>query len=106
MKPSGELHTINYFDTFIEVADDCKVSAGEIPVIRNNKKTLAYLQFECISENPYRFTSVDIIIRVYAEKNALVKSEYTNALQQFFSKGQACFRASPLTKQFSWGVHL
>lgn len=24
---------------------------------------------------------------------------------KFFSKGQACFRASPLTKRYGWGVH-
>ena len=29
----------------------------------------------------------------------------TNARKQFFSKGQPCFRASPLTKQLGWGVH-
>jgi Family of unknown function (DUF6157) len=23
----------------------------------------------------------------------------------FFSKGQACLRASPLVKQYGWGVH-
>ena len=25
--------------------------------------------------------------------------------KDFFSKGQACFRASPLTKRYGWGVH-
>ncbi len=25
--------------------------------------------------------------------------------QIFFSKGQPCFRASPLTKRYGWGVH-
>lgn len=27
------------------------------------------------------------------------------AREQFFSKGQACFRSSPLGKRYGWGVH-
>ena len=27
-------------------------------------------------------------------------------MEQFFSKGQPCFRASTLTKRYGWGVHL
>lgn len=37
--------------------------------------------------------------------NALTKAEYQQAREQFFSKGQPCFRASPMTKTYSFGVH-
>ncbi|ABG58992.1 DUF6157 family protein [Cytophaga hutchinsonii] len=98
-------HTTNYSDTFIEVADDCSVSEGKVPEVKNDKKTIAFRQFEMLSKNPYKYTSDDVLFQVYADKNDLIKSEYEAARKAFFSKGQACFRASPLTKQFGFGVH-
>jgi hypothetical protein len=38
-------------------------------------------------------------------KNDITKAEIKSARAQFFSKGQACFRSSPLTKRYGWGVH-
>ena len=105
MKQQDKLHTTNYFDTFIEVADDCKVLAGQIPALKNDKKTIAYRQFELLSKNPYKFSADDVLFQVYADKNNLTEKEYKTAREQFFSKGQPCFRASPLTKQFGWGLH-
>lgn len=97
-------HTTNYFNTFIQIADDCPISSGEIPPAKESK-TVANLQFEMVSKNPYKFTSDDILFQVYADKNDLTKSEYKEARVKFFSKGQPCFRASPLTKRYGWGVH-
>ncbi len=105
MTPPDKTHTTNYFDTFIEVADDCTVSEAKIPEIKNEKKTVAAMQFEMISKKPYKYTSDDVLFQVYADRNDLTKSAYEAARKQFFSKGQACFRASPLTKQYGFGVH-
>jgi hypothetical protein len=58
-----------------------------------------------ISKNPYKFTSDDVLFQVFAQKNDLTESEYKEAREQFFSKGQPCFRASPLTKRYGWGIH-
>jgi len=100
-----KLHTTNYTNTFIEIADDCPISNGEIPPQKGEAKTVANIQFEMISKNPYIFTSDDILFQVFADKKDLTKSEYKEAREQFFSKGQPCFRASPLTKRYGWGVH-
>ena len=100
MTQQDKQHTTNYFDTFIEVANDCKVLVGQVPVIKNDKKTIASMQFDLVSKHPYKYTSDDIFFQVYADRNDLTKNEYENARQQFFLKGQPCFRASPLTKQF------
>jgi hypothetical protein len=100
-----KIHTTNYIDTFIEVADDCPATNGEIPPIKGDTKTVANIQFEMVSKNPYKFTSDDILFQVFADRNDLTKSEYKEARDQFFSKGQPCFRASPLTKRYGWGVH-
>lgn len=100
-----KVHTTNYIDTFIEVADDCPTHISETPKSKGDNKTIAEMQFELVIKNPYKFTSDDILFQVYADKNDLTESEYKEAREQFFSKGQPCFRASPLTKRFGFGVH-
>lgn len=100
-----KIHTTNYKDTFIEVADDCPTMVGEIPPTKGEAKSVANIQFDILSNNPYKFSSDDILFQVYAERNGLTKNELEKAREQFFSKGQACFRASPLTKRYGWGIH-
>lgn len=98
-------HTTNYTDAFILIADDSPVAWGEVPPVKGNKRTAANIQFEMIRKHPYRYTSDDVIFEVYAQKNDLTKAGYKAARTAFFSKGQACLRASPLTKRYGWGVH-
>ncbi len=100
-----KLHTTNYINTFIKVADDCPVLMGETPPEKGDKKTVANLQFDMIKKHPYRYTSDDVLFQVFADKNDLTRQEYKKAREDFFSKGQACLRASPLTKRYGWGVH-
>jgi Family of unknown function (DUF6157) len=100
-----KIHTTNYTDTFIEIADDCPTLQGEMPPVKLDAKTVANIQFEMISKHPYKFTSDDVLFQVFADRNDLIKSEYKEARAAFFSKGQPCFRASPLTKRYGWGVH-
>ena len=105
MKTNDKVHTTNYYNTFIEIAEDCPVGKAVIPVSRNDKKTIAQMQYELIAKLPYRFTSDDVLFQVYADKNELTKKEYAEARAAFFSKGQACMRASPLTKKQGFGIH-
>jgi hypothetical protein len=100
-----KVHTTNFENTFIEVADDCPAAGGEIPPMRGDAKTVAGIEYEMISKNPYKFTSDDVLFQVFAERKDLTESELEEARKQFFSKGQACMRASPLTKRYGWGVH-
>lgn len=99
------IHTTNYHNTFIEVAEDCPALIGEVPPLKGDTKTVANIQFELLSRNPYKYTSDDILFRVFALRNDLIESELESARQQFFSKGQPCFRSSPLTKRYGWGIH-
>ncbi len=97
-------HSTNYQNTFIEVADDCPVSVGTVPPSKS-QKTVAEIQYEILSKNPYKFTSDDVLFEVYSLKNDIHESKKKEARNEFFSKGQACFRASPLTKKYGFGVH-
>lgn len=100
-----KVHTTNYYNTFIEVAEDTKVSCGTKPPFKSDKKTIAEMQYELLLKNPYKLTSDDIFFQVFAERNDLTKTEHKQARKQFFSKGQPCFRSSPLTKKYGFGIH-
>jgi hypothetical protein len=99
------MHTTNYTNTFIAVADDCPVSVAEIPAAKAGKHTNASFQFEMMNRHPYQYDSDDVVFAVYAEKNELTENEKPAARKLFFSKGQPCLRSSPLTKRYGWGVH-
>jgi hypothetical protein len=99
------MHTTNYTNTFIGIAEDCKASAAEIPPLKGAEKTVANLQFELLRDHPYEYTSDDILFQVYATKNKIAAKDLKAARELFFAKGQPCMRCSPLTKRYGWGVH-
>ena len=98
-------HTTNYTNAFIEVAEDCPETEGTIPPVKGNNPSIANRQFDMVIKHPYKYTSDDVLFQVYAERNDIPKSEWKKAREEFFSRGQPCFRASPLTKRYGWGVH-
>lgn len=98
-------HSTNYLNTFIAIADDCPTDKGEVPPQKGDTKTIANIQYEILKKNPYQFTSDDVLFEAFAQRNELTNSELKKAREQFFSKGQPCFRASPLTKRYGWGIH-
>ncbi|MFZ1227612.1 MAG: DUF6157 family protein [Saprospiraceae bacterium] len=98
-------HTTNYYNTFIEVAPDYTKSESLVPPIKGDKQTVANIQFDMIRSQPYTFTSDDVIFNTFAVKNDIANSELVSEREKFFSKGQPCMRASPLTKSYGWGVH-
>ncbi|GAA4466631.1 DUF6157 family protein [Nemorincola caseinilytica] len=100
-----KVHTTNYHNTFIAIADDSPATTGEVPPQKGDNPTVAGMQFHMLVDNPYKYTSDDVLFRVYALRNNIPKSELKEARAQFFAKGQPCLRASPLTKRYGWGVH-
>jgi Family of unknown function (DUF6157) len=100
-----KLHTTNYNDTFIAISEDCPVNIGEIPPNKADIPSIATLHYDIVSKNPYQFTSDEVLFQVYATRNDLIESEFERARATFFSKGQSCFRTSPLAKRYGWGIH-
>lgn len=102
-------HTTNYCNTFIEVSEDCAARTGVVPPTRAGEPTIAGLQHAMIVNNPNVFTSDDVIFATSAPGRALKarasKAQRQQAFDAFYSKGQACMRASALGKKFGWGVH-
>ena len=99
------MKSTNYYDTFIQVAEDCPVSCGQIPPLKGDKETVANIQFALIKQSPYKFTSDEILFDVHIKRIGITKNEIVSTKARFFSKGQACLRSSPLTKRYGWGVH-
>ena len=97
------MNTTNYFNTLIEPAEDCRASTSTIPAPRGGKPTVATMQYGMLADHPYQFDSDDVLFTVYAQRRDIDPTAETRA--EYFSKGQPCFRASPLTKQFGWCVH-
>lgn len=100
-----KIHTTNYKNTFIEVAEDSPAFAGEVPPVKKETPSVANIQFDMISRNPYKYTSDEVLFQVYAQRNNIEKAALAEVREAFFSKGQPCLRASPLTKRYGWGVH-
>lgn len=63
------------------------------------------MQYVLISDNPYKFTSDDVMFLVFAEREDIAEDDRDEARKEYFSKGRACFRASPLTKTYGFGLH-
>lgn len=103
--PGSDRHTTNYFSTFIEVAEDCPVTVGEAPAAKADAKTIATMHYELIAGHPYEFTSDEVLFEIHAERAGIPPEDREAAREQFFSKGQACLRSSPLGKRYGWGTH-
>ena len=98
------MHSTNYHNTFIEVADDCPATEGEAPP-RRAEKTVANVHYDTLARAPYRYTSDDVIFEAHKYKNKMSADAVSAERQRFFSKGQACPRSSPLAKRCGWGIH-
>lgn len=99
------MHTTNYQDTFISIADDCPETAGKVPPLKEEAPGIAALQFGMVKESPYAYSSDDVLFAVHAARTGIAEEAMDEERAKFFSKGQPCFRASPLTKRWGWGVH-
>jgi len=99
------MHSTNYFNVLIEVAEDTKTKEGTVPPYKGTKMSVANHEYELVSGSPYKYTSDDVFFTVYAERNDIPKSKQKKEREAYFSKGRPCFRASPLTKTYGWGVH-
>lgn len=96
------MKSTNYFDTFIAVSPDCPASTGREPA---KPDSVAALQLRLLRARPYVLTSDDLLFEVHASRHGLAEADRESARSAFFSKPQACLRASPLVKNFGWGLH-
>jgi hypothetical protein len=96
---------VNYYDTLIEVADDCPATEGQVPQARGGKKTKAVVEYELLVKHPYTHTEEDIAFEVYAALHDIPKASRRNEREKFLSKGHPHLRVSALAKRYGWGLH-
>jgi len=89
------MHSTNSRDTLITVSADCPVAGGTIP---EKPGTIATVQHGLLAE-PYALTSDDLLHATHRARGG------EKSREEFFARPQACLRASPLVKQFGWGIH-
>lgn len=96
-------------DEFVLVATDCPVRAGVVPPERAAGPTVAGIQYELLTARPYALTLEDLIFETHVRRARLSKAEArsraTEIRAALFAKPHACMRASPLPKEYGWGVH-
>src|SRR5438477_13210015 len=96
---------MNYYDTLIEVADDCPTARGQVPQARGGKKTKAVAECDLLVKHPYTYTEEDIAFEVYAVLHDIPKASWPKEREKFLSKGHPHLRVSPLAKRYGWGLH-
>ena len=96
-------------DTFILVSPDCKAVTGTVPKSRGAAPTVAEIQYEMLSRHPYQYTQPEVLFESHVRRSGLKEAEIKKQRHElwdtFFSKSQACLRASPLPKTYGWGIH-
>lgn len=102
---TGGINVKSYKNTFIKVSEDSEVSSAITPLPRNNKPTIASIEYALISNNPYKFTQEDGQFQTYLIKNQIKSEQLEEFREHFFQKPKACFRASLLVKKYGWGIH-
>ena len=90
------MKTTNYHDTLITASPDTPVTVGTIP---EKPETVAGAQHALLAGEPHAMTSDDLLHAAHLARGG------DKDRDTFFAKPQACLRASPLVKQFGWGVH-
>ncbi|MBO0992854.1 DUF6157 family protein [Bacillus sp. SD088] len=96
---------MSYQNTFITISEDSGVTEPIVPVPRNNKPTIASIEYDLMEDHPYEYTEADVQFKTYLIKNQVDSDKLDELREQFFAKSKACFRASPLVKKYGWGIH-
>jgi hypothetical protein len=96
---------MNYYDTLIEVADDCPATEGQVPQARGDKKSKAVVEYELLVKHPYTYTEEDIAFEVYAVLNNVPAVSWSRERAKFLGKGHPHLRVSALAKRYGWGMH-
>ena len=78
---------------------------GTVPPERADSPTVASCTWQMIADEPYRYTSGDVIFAVFAERAGIAPNDRPGAREQYYSVGRACLRSSDLGKRSGCDVH-
>ncbi|WP_241433064.1 DUF6157 family protein [Listeria cornellensis] len=96
---------LNYYNTFILVAEDSRAEHGEIPNTKRLKKTVGEIQFELLNGHDYKYTQEDLLFETHMLHKNIPETAREEEKTTFLGKSQACMRTSPLGKRYGWGLY-
>jgi len=100
---------MSYINTLIRVSEDCPVKESEIPVAKNSKKPAHLIQYELLTNKPYKFGHEELVFEVFVRQKeipaAVLETDAEKIKEELFSKGHPCMRASALVKRYGFGAH-
>jgi hypothetical protein len=96
---------MNYYDTLIEVAEDCPATEAQVPQARGAKRTKAVVEYGLLVKRPYKYSEEDIAFETYAVLHDIPKAIWPTEREKFLSKGHPHLRVSALAKRYGWGIH-
>ena len=99
---------MGYANTFIEVAEDCRATTGEVPSERAGGPTVAAIQYAMLADAPRRWTQEDVQFASSPDvrgRDDLSDEDLERLRREYFTQPRSCLRASPLPKAFGWGLH-
>ena len=106
--PPERMRSVGYANTFIAVAEDCRARTGEVPRARGGSPTVAGIQYEMLAGAPGRWTQEDVLLAsspAVRGRADIGEEELARLRVEYFAQPRACLRASPLPKQYGWGLH-
>jgi Family of unknown function (DUF6157) len=86
--------TMNYYDTLIEVADDCPATEARVPQARGAMETKAVVEYELLAKHPSTYTEQDIAYQAYAVLHDIPKANWPTERGRFLSTGHPRLRVS------------
>ncbi len=100
---------MNPTNQFIEIAPDSPVRTAVVPQDKADKRSIATIEYELLSNKPYGYTLEELKFATHVQhkqiSSAELKAHRQRLWDEYFAKPYACMRASPLTKRYGWGAH-
>ncbi|WP_286185184.1 DUF6157 family protein [Bacillus sp. SD075] len=97
---------MSYKNTLITISEDSKVTSAKVPVIRNGKPTIAYIEYDLMNNNPYKFTQDDVQFKTYLIKNQIEEENADELREQFFFKIQGLLQSFSFSEELWLGNSL
>lgn len=90
------------------VAEDCPVDIATAPAGRGTGPTVAQVQHELVSADPYVFTEDDVLFESWWRRQegsaSASEDERARIRAEYLGRPRPCLRASPLPSRWGWGL--
>jgi hypothetical protein len=93
-------------NTLILIAPDCPALRGVVPASKRVPRPFPVVQFEVLSNEPYRLSYTESLCEVHARQNGLGETSFDDELVKTLLRKHPCPRTSALPKRYGWGIHV